>query len=127
MINRLRTSKEAKNILEQLNGYLNMSSNAIVLRYAMALSLLHPINIKDDDSVIIKDTSGFEITRQTLFGNNETVYKALMGATTLDDSEFFPNLTNLHIQRGLNLLLNEYKYCGNKEKTLKELIRKYID
>lgn len=37
---------------------------------------------------------------------------------------FFPKLTNMHIERGLKLMERDYKYAGNKEKFIKNHIKK---
>ena len=100
-----------------------MSSNAIILRYAIAKSILCEKDINEDPDAEVLDNTGFEITRQTLFGENEILYKALFGISYKENDEvFFPILTNKHIERGLKILEKEYKYAGNKEKFLKNII-----
>ena len=123
MITRLKTSKFAKERLENLNSVLRMSSNAIILRYAIAKSIICEKNIDDDPDALVLDNSGFEITRQTLFGENEVLYKTLFGVAHSDKDElFFPTLTNMHIERGLKILERDYKFAGNKEKFIKKII-----
>ena len=125
MIVRLKTSKIAKERLDNLNTVLRMSSNAIILRYAIAKSIECEKDILNDPDAEVIDNSGFEITRQTLFGDNEILYKALFGVAFSDnDDYFFPFLTNKHIERGLKILEREYKYAGNKEKFIKNIINK---
>lgn len=75
MITRLRTSKEAKEILIRLNSSLRLSSNAILLRYAISRSIQTNKNVINDPEAQVVNNSGFEITRSTLFGENEIVYK----------------------------------------------------
>ena len=48
MITRLRTSKEAKEILIRLNSSLRLSSNAILLRYAISRSIQTNKNVIND-------------------------------------------------------------------------------
>ena len=123
MITRLKTSKIAKERLESLNSVLRMSSNAVILRYAIAKSILCEKDIHDDPDAQVLDNSGFEITRQTLFGENEVLYKTLFGVAYTDKDElFFPALTNMHIERGLKILEREYKFTGSKEKFIKNTI-----
>ena len=124
MITRLRTSKEAKERLLKLNATLRFSSNAIVLRYAIARSVQSEKNVFTDPDAEILNNSGFEITRSTLFGNNEVIYKLLLDAQNTDDEEFFPRLTNMHIERGLKLMERDYKFAGNKDKFIKNYINK---
>ena len=123
MVTRLRTSKIAKERLDNLNSVLRMSSNAVILRYAIAKSIECNKNISEDQDAEVLDNSGFEITRQTLFGENEILYKTLFGIGSKEKDElFFPALTNMHIERGLKILEREYRYAGNKEKFLKNII-----
>lgn len=124
MINRLKTSKEAKERLERLNNYLKLSNNAIILRFALAKSLSCENDIEDDKDSIVNDNYGFEISRHTLFNENETLFKILMNCLNADDERFFPYLTNKHIERGLKLLEREYKFAGNKDKFIISLINK---
>ena len=125
MVTRLKTSKISKERLENLNTVLRMSSNAIILRYAIARSIECDKNIFEDPDAEVLDNSGFEITRQTLFGENEILYKTLFGISYKDKDElFFPTLTNMHIERGLKILERDYKFAGNKEKFIKNIISK---
>ena len=125
MVTRLKTSKISKERLENLNTVLRMSSNAIILRYAIAKSIECDKNIFEDPDAEVLDNSGFEITRQTLFGENEILYKTLFGISYKDKDElFFPTLTNMHIERGLKILERDYKFAGNKEKFIKNIISK---
>ncbi len=125
MITRLKTSKIAKERLDGLNSVLRMSSNAVILRYAIAKSIECEKDVLSDPDAEVLDNSGFEITRQTLFGENEVVYKTLFGVSYTDKDEmFFPTLTNMHIERGLKILEREYKFAGNKDKFIKNIISK---
>ena len=122
MITRLRTSKASKERLQHLSSVLRFSNNGVILRYALGRSIRVDEDITADVDSLAADTSGFEITRSTLFGDNEILYKLAMGAENLEDEEFFPKLTNMHIERGLKLLERDYKRAGNKEKFIKSLI-----
>ena len=125
MIIRLRTSKESKERLENLNRVLRMSSNAVILRYALAKSINENIPVEEDEASVVSNNSGFEINRVTLFGDNEIVYRLLMGVTDIsDDEKFFPYLTNRHIERGLKILEREYKLAGNRDKFILNLVDK---
>ncbi len=125
MVTRLKTSRIAKERLDNLNSVLRMSSNAIILRYAIAKSIECDKDVLTDPDAEVLDNSGFEITRQTLFGENEVLYKTLFGVSYKEKDElFFPTLTNMHIERGLKILEKDYKYAGNKEKFIKNIINK---
>ena len=122
MITRLRTSKIAKERLQNLSTVLRFSNNGVILRYALGRSLSLEDDIYSDMDSLVTDTAGFEITRNTLFGDNELIYKLLMDAMDMNDEDFFPRLTNMHIERGLKLLERDYKKAGNKEKFIRNCI-----
>lgn len=124
MITRLRTSKESKERLVNLNTYLRMSSYAVILRYAITRSLQSKKDVREDPDAIVSNNGGFEITRKTLFGDSEIIYKVLMNAENIDDEEFFPKLTNMHIERGLRIMESDYKLSGNKDKLIKNYINR---
>ena len=124
MITRLRTSKESKERLQRLSAVLRFSSNAVIMRYALARSINLDDNVYNDPDAKVNNTSGFEITRSTLFGENEIIYRVLMKNDYTDDESFFPTLTNMHLERGLKLLERDYKLAGNKEKFIKNCIKK---
>jgi len=124
MINRLKTSREAKERLEKLNNYLRLSNNAIILRYAIAKSIVCKTPVEEDKDSVVNDNYGFEISRQTLFNDNETLFKILMDCYDKEDETFFPIHTNKHIERGLKLLEREYKFAGNREKFIINTINK---
>lgn len=127
MVTRLKTSKESKERLDSLNRVLRMSSNAIVLRYAISRSISCEKDIYSDSDAVYTNNSGFEITRATLYGEHELVYRLAMGITMEDaDDIFFPKLTLMHIERGLKLLERDYKFAGNKEKFIINIINKLI-
>ena len=124
MITRLRTSKIAKERLLNLSAVLRFSNNGVILRYALGRSISFDDDILSDMDSLVADAAGFEITRSTLFGENEIFYKLAMDAVELEDEEFFPKLTNMHIERGLKLLERDYKLAGNKDKFIKNCINR---
>ena len=128
MITRLRTSKDTKERMESLNRLVRFSNNAVLLRYAIARSLLAGGDVTEDIDARPLDSLGFEIPRSTLFGENEAIFKYSMGIKQSDsDDLFFPTLTLMHIERGIKLLERDYKYAGNKEKFIRNLINKIND
>ena len=125
MITRMKTSKESKERLENLNRVLRMSNNAVILRYAISRSINEDIPIENDINAAVMNNSGFEIGRNTLYGDNEIVYKLLMDVAREEDDElFFPKLTSMHIERGLKLLEKDYKVAGNKDKFILNIINR---
>lgn len=129
-IRRLRTSLEVEELLNRLHNAMHLSSRAAIMRIGIGLSLR-------DDSIpsefMNTDNKGFEISKQVLFGNKENIYEALIkmhyfNVNSVSNEEFskiyFPLLVGAHIERGVRQLAALYKYAGNSEKLISELLNK---
>ncbi|KIV56068.1 DNA sulfur modification protein [Aneurinibacillus migulanus] len=119
---RLRTSKYTADRLKQLQASTNITPN-ILARLAVSLSLQQGAI----DKVEIKDTAGIEFNRTTLTGEFDDVYRAAIAQHSgreVKDEEYFPELFNMHLERGVRLLFGEYKYAGNYEKFIINLLSK---
>ncbi|MBA4603333.1 DNA sulfur modification protein DndE [Thermoactinomyces mirandus] len=117
---RLHTSKTAEEYLKQLHMVLNITPN-IIARIAVALSLRDPTPIELSEP----DRSGMEFNRSTLTGEYDYLFKCLIAqhlGKSISDEEYFPNLFNAHLERGIRILKNEYKMAGNSEKLFRTLI-----
>lgn len=79
-------------------------------KIAIALSIrVGPLSDKD----FTADTEGLELNRQTIFGEYEGLFKALLAMekkAILSDEDFFPTLVKAHLDRGAKLLRNESRY-----------------
>lgn len=109
MIYKLRTSKETMKILEELGTSQGLQPFALS-KIAIALSIrVGPLSDKD----FTADTEGLELNRQTIFGEYEGLFKALLAMekkAILSDEDFFPTLVKAHLDRGAKLLRNESRY-----------------
>jgi DNA sulfur modification protein DndE len=117
---RLKTSKETGERLVALQATTGLSWN-ILSRLALSLSLRDP-SIPD----LVENKSGVEIHRNAMTGENDYIYKALIrqhAQRNISDEEYFPDLFNAHLERGIILLENEYKHAGNYDKFLQNLLR----
>lgn len=121
---RLKTSKQTKEIFEELGSSTNLKPFALS-KIAIAFSLREeePIDFLEE-----KDGNGLELQRATVTADLDTIYKALMEihcAHHLSDDEYYPTHTKKHIDRGAQLLLHNYKYSGgNLEKLIKQIFEK---
>lgn len=109
MIYKLRTSKETMKIFESIGNSEGLQPFALA-KIAISLSI-HIGDLLPDD--FHTNTDGLELNRQTVFGNHETLYKALIFMnrnSSLSDEEFFPAETKAHLDRGAKLLQNEVRY-----------------
>ena len=109
MIYKLRTSKETEKIFEGLGTSQGLQPFALS-KIAIALSIrFGPLSDKD----FSVDTDGLELNRQTIFGEYESLFKALLAMeqkVSLSDEDFFPTLVKAHLDRGAKLLKNESRY-----------------
>lgn len=109
MIYKLRTSKETMKIFETLKSSQRLQPFALS-KIAIALSIRYGSLLNED---FITDNDGLELNRQTIFGEYENLFKALLAMekkAPLLDEDFFPVLVKAHLDRGAKLLENEAKY-----------------
>lgn len=109
MIYKLRTSKETMNIFEELGTSQGLQP-FVLSKISIALSIRFG-SLSDKD--FTTDTEGLELNRQTIFGEYEGLFKALIAMerkAPLSDEEFFPTLVKAHLDRGAKLLKNESRY-----------------
>ena len=109
MIYKLRTSKETQKIFEELGTSQGLQPFTLS-KIVIALSIrFGPLSDKDFSA----DTEGLELNRQTILGEYEGLFKALLSMEKkvyLSDEEFFPTLVKAHLDRGAKLLQNESRY-----------------
>lgn len=113
MIFKLKTSKNTMSIFEEIGSVIHLQPFALC-KIAMALSLRNAEGLMDDDFKY--DNDGLELNRQTIMGEYDDLFKALIvsncGAKISDD-DFFPKYVKAHIDRGAKYLYSEYKYSNN--------------
>lgn len=117
---RLKTSKTTGDILVSLQATTGLTWN-ILSRLALSLSLRDPSMPE-----LVENKSGVDIHRNAMTGEYDYVYKALIrqhAGRNVSDEEYFPDLFNAHLERGITLLENEYKHAGNYEKLLLNLLK----
>lgn len=116
---RLKTSANAQEKLLSLQAATGFTWN-ILSRLAVSLSLQDPTI-----PTPVEDKNGLEIHRNAMTGENDYVFKALIrqhAKQHISDEDYFPNLFNAHLERGINILETEYQYAGNYEKFLLKLL-----
>ena len=116
----LKTSKYAAETLKQLQASTNMTPN-ILIRYAVALSLRNPEPVEVEKK---ESSDGLVLNRSTVTGEFDYVFHALIAQhmkKEVSDGDYFPGLFNAHLERGIRLLLSEYRAAGNTEKFFRNL------
>lgn len=113
-------SLQTMKIFEELGTSQGLQPFALS-KIAIALSIRFG-SLSDED--FSADTEGLELNRQTIFGEYEVLFKALLAMekkTPLSDEDFFPTLVKAHLDRGAKLLKNESRYGMHFYKNLLEL------
>lgn len=112
MVFKLKTSKETMRVFDELGITLHLQPFALC-KLAIALSLRDPEPL-DFDS-FPSNSEGLELNRQTITGEYDDLFKALIISHTgraLDDEEYFPRYLKAHIDRGAKMLSLEYRYSN---------------
>lgn len=109
MTNKLHTSSQTQVIFTSLSQSLGLQPY-ILSKLAIALSIKKGL-LSDKD--FQTDNDGLELNRQTIFGDHDLIFKALITNTegkSLIEEEYFPSMVKAHLDRGAVLLENEKKY-----------------
>jgi|SRR5699024_549685 len=118
---RLKTTEKTADTLKRLQSTTGLAPN-ILARISISLSLLDP---KLPEKVH-SDSNGLEFNRNTLTGEHDYLYKSLIrqhANRQVTESDYFPNLFNAHLTRGIRLLDSEYRHAGNYNKLLANLMK----
>ena len=114
MVFKLKTSKSTMVIFEELGASIRLQPFALA-KLALALSIRDETQLNDED--FRTDSEGLELNRQTITGEYDDLFKALIIYHTkrsLEDEEYFPKYMKAHLDRGAGMLYNEYRYSGSK-------------
>ena len=72
----------------------------------------------------IADTLGLDLNRQTITGENDLLFKKLIEMNegrNIPEEEYFPNYVKAYMDKGAEILEQEYKYSQDIYKHLVEL------
>lgn len=120
MIFRLKTSKRTQEIFQELESRTNYKPYTLV-KHAIAWSLKENTSVKD----FVSDADGLELNRQTITGDHEVYFKALIEQVEgrhLKEEEYFPKYVKAHIDRGSELLLDMYNHAGSVDKYVLQVL-----
>ena len=109
MTNKLHTSRQTQQIFTNLGQTLNLPPY-ILSKLSIALSV-RVGKLKDLD--FGADNDGLELSRQTIFGDHDLLFKEVIVNTekkALTEEEDFPTIVKAHLDRGAKLLENEKRY-----------------
>lgn len=109
MTNKLHTSSQTQQIFTSLGQSLNLPPY-ILAKLAIALSVREGKLCAVDFET---DNDGLELSRQTIFGDHDLLFKMTIINTekkAVIEDEFFPCIVKAHLDRGAKLLENEKRY-----------------
>lgn len=109
MTNKLHTSVQTQEIFNALGQSLGLQP-FILSKLAIALSIRNgKIDIEDYKT----DNDGLELSRQTIFGDHDLLFKSLIinrEERAINEEEYFPSIVKAHLDRGAQLLRDEKRY-----------------
>lgn len=109
MINKLHTSVQTQEIFNSLVQSLGLQP-FILSKIAIALSIRKgKIDLEDYKT----DNDGLELSRQTIFGDHDLLFKSLIincESRSINEEEYFPSIVKAHLDRGARLLEDEKRY-----------------
>lgn len=109
MTNKLHTAKQTQEIFNSLGQALGLQPY-ILSKLAIALSVKKGCIELDDYKT---DNEGLELSRQTIFGDHDLLFKALIinrEHRAINEEEYFPGIVKAHLDRGAKLLEDEKRY-----------------
>ena len=113
MVFKVKTSKKTMETFAQIELSANLQPY-ILAKLAMALSVASDRPLADED--FITNTEGLELNRQTITGDHDNIFKALIInelGREISDEEYFPKYLKAHLDRGAKMLEAEFKYSRN--------------
>jgi DNA sulfur modification protein DndE len=109
MTNKLHTSVQTQEIFTSLSQSLGLQP-FILSKLAIALSVRKGKVLEEDYKT---DNDGLELSRQTIFGDHDLLFKSLIinrENRAINEEEYFPAIVKAHLDRGAKLLEDEKRY-----------------
>ena len=109
MTNKLHTSVQTQEIFSALGQSLGLQPY-ILSKLAIALSIRQGKLKKSDYET---DIYGLELSRQTIFGDHDLIFKTLIincENKAMSEDDYFPDAVKAHLDRGAKLLEDEKRY-----------------
>lgn len=114
MIFKLKTSKSTMIFFEEISTSTHLQP-FILAKLALALVIRNGNGLNDDD--FKTDSDGLELNRQTITGEYDELFKALIINDlnkAISDEDYFPKYMKAYLDKGAKLLYSEFKYSGRK-------------
>lgn len=119
MVFRTKTSKKTMEI------YSYIQQREYLQPYILAkISIALAIKNKYQFDGILADTAGLDLNRQTITGDNDLLFKKLIEMNeghSINEEDYFPDYVKAYMDKGAELLDQEYKYSKDIYKHLVDL------
>lgn len=121
MADKLKTSKNAADTLNKLSTRLTLKRN-VVCRIAIAVSLSKKTAVSE---TIDNDMDGYEFNKSTIFGPDELIFRSVACyiQNKPANSNFFNIIIRNHLERGLELLSEEYDKINSPVEFLSNFVK----
>ena len=126
MADRLITSGEIEEKIIEIQSCLKLSTKASVIRLCIGLSLKEIGDPRLNRELQLKDNSGSNYHKHTIFGDDEELYYLMVKqslSANINRNEFFPEIIKAHILRGMEKLFENYSLLRNPQKITEWIIR----
>lgn len=113
MVFKIRTSKNTMKYFEEMAASLNYPP-FILSKMSISMSIKSERPLQESD--FKTDSFGLELNRQTITGEWDALYKALIEMFEkrhIEDDEYFQKYLKAHLDRGAKLLHSEFKYSND--------------
>lgn len=113
MVFKIKTSKKTMEYFEEIGASTGYAP-FVLSKMSISMSLKSGKPLKEQD--FHSDTYGLELNRQTITGEWDDLYKALIEMFEkqhINDDDYFQKYLKAHLDRGAKILYAEYKYKGD--------------
>lgn len=113
MVFKIKTSKKTMEYFEEIGASTGYAP-FVLSKMSISMSLKSGKPLKEQD--FHSDTYGLELNRQTITGEWDDLYKALIEMFEkqhINDDDYFQKYLKAHLDRGAKILYAEYKYTGD--------------
>jgi len=110
---KIKTSKDTMDYFDEIGRTRNLQP-FILSKIAISLSIRSNMPLSDMD--FNTDNNGLELNRQTITGEYDALYKSLIIVNEghrIPDNEYFCKYLKAHLDRGAQMLYNEYRYSND--------------
>ena len=113
MVFKIKTSKKTMEYFEEIGASTGYAP-FVLSKMSISMSLKSGKSLKESD--FHSDCYGLELNRQTITGEWDDLYKALIEMFEkrhINDDDYFQKYLKAHLDRGAKFLYAEYKYNGD--------------